>query len=290
MAEQTESEVVRDLAMDALKPVEVEAGSRYVWRDPDATDGVVELDLSRETPAFKEGVVTVRDVASFKTYWDRHSDSDSEVFADHEHGRFTAVLDAHHANRDSGGERDPGKARWQQHHLVLALELTEPWKTWTKSDRTFAAQVTFAEFLEDNYSDLAPKDACKELDFPPVDAATFLEVASHLQATQRLAWKEGVRLDNGDIKFGWDEDTQARGGIKGDLEVPSRFALAIAPYLDCDVALIPARFRFRQAQGGGLTLGYFLNQPERVRRAAVEEIGVKVAEVIGRPLMRGTPA
>jgi uncharacterized protein YfdQ (DUF2303 family) len=264
--------VVRDLALDAAVPNKLEPGSIYGW----LSDGKVHLtdltgDAYRELPGRKRGTVTVRDVASFAHYFERHADADTEAYADLDNATFTAVLDAHKTDA----------ARWEQHRLVLALQTTLPWRTWLANDRRWLSQQEFAEFLEDNCRDLAPGG--------PVSAADLLEVAQSFQAKTSVRFSKGTRLATGQTQLTYVEDVTASAGQRGEIVIPSEFALAIVPYEDCPPALVPARFRYRLANGD-LRLGYFLADPARIAREAVAQIGEKVAHECTVMVMQGRPA
>jgi uncharacterized protein YfdQ (DUF2303 family) len=266
------AEVIRDLALEVAAPSRLEPGNVYGWL---SNGQVHKIDLTgdayRELPERKKGTVTVRDVASFAHYFERHADADTEVFADLDDATFTAVLDAHKTDG----------ARWQQHRLVLQLQQTLPWRTWLKMDRQMLTQQQFAEFLEDNCRDLAPDG--------PVSAADLLEVAQSFQAKTSVRFSKGTRLATGQTQLTYVEDVTASAGQRGEIVIPSEFALAIVPYEDCPPALVPARFRYRLASGD-LRLGYFLADPARIAREAVAQIGEKVAHECTVMVMQGRPA
>lgn len=268
------AEVIRDLAYDATRPHKLEPGYVHAWL---SNGQVHKVDLTGdqylELPARKRGTVTVRDVASFAHYYEKHADADSDVFADLDGATFTAVLDAH--GRDSEG------ARWQQHRLVLALQTTLPWRTWLKTDRQWMSQQQFAEHLEDNCRDLAPGG--------PVSAADLLEVAQQFQAKNTVTFSSGTRLATGQTQFVYQESIDARAGNRGTIDIPAEFSLAIVPYEDCAPAIVPARFRYR-LNHGELKLGYFLADPARIAREAVAEIAQNVAAECSVTVMQGHPA
>lgn len=273
MAEYTEAEVIRDLAFKAAVPAVLIAGARYAWRNEDGT--LTEADLTGDMPARKTGTVTVRDVASFAAYYNKHSDDDSEVFADIGEATVTAVLDAHHGAEEYA-------ARWQQHRVVLALQETLPWQRWLEFDRQMRPQVAFAEFLEDNYRDIAPGGTVK--------AADLLEIAQSFQATTKADFVSGQRLSSGEFELTMAEQTTASAGRKRNITIPAEFDLAIRPYEDCDPKVVAARFRYR-AGPDGLKLGYFLNDPARHAEQAVKDIAAKVSAAIsGKTIMLGVPA
>lgn len=273
MADQTEAEIVADLAQQAHRPVELKIGTRYGYRTGEGEFD--QIDLTSELPPFKTGTVLVRDVASFASYYKAHADDDSEVFADIEAGTVTAVLDAHR-----GGDGGP---RWQKHRLTLALKATPAWVTWTEHDNKAMSQQEFAEFLEDNRRDLDPAG--------PVDAASFLEIAQSFQAQTKVDFESGHRLSTGEIQLVYKETTTGTAGRVHKIEIPTEFTLAIAPFDDCANGKINARFRYRVSNQHGVVFMYVLDNPDRHAQDAVREIVAKVSEAIGElEIMRGTPA
>lgn len=267
------AEIIRDLARAAAGPQRVEPGSIYAYLTNDGRVHTIDLttDAYNEFPQRKAGTVTVRDVASFACYYEKHSDAASEVYADLDAATFTAVLDAH----------DSLSARWQQHRLVLQLQQALPWKTWLSRDRQMMSQQQFAEFLEDNARDVAHGG--------PVTAADLLEIAQSFQANTQVKFASGKRLATGQTQFTYTEDVTARAGNRGTIDIPAEFALAIVPYEDCPPAIITARFRYR-LEAGDLRLGYFLADPARIAREAVTQIGEKVAQECAVTVMQGRPA
>lgn len=267
------AEIVRDLAFAAREPSQLEPGSIYGWMD---NGQVHKIDLTgdeySEFPERKKGTVTVRNVASFAHYYGRHSDEDSEVFADLDAGTFTAVLDAHRG--------DAVGARWQEHRLVLQLQKTLPWRTWLANDRAMLPQQVFAEFLEDNYRDVYGER---------VTAADLLEVAQHFQAHTKVSFTQGQRLATGQTQLTYVEEIDAKAGQRGTVEIPAEFDLAILPYEDCAPKVMAARFRYRLANGE-LKLGYFLSDPARTAREACDEIAVKIAAELSVTVMHGQPS
>lgn len=266
------AEIIRDLAFAAGEPRSLEPGGVYAWQ---AGSQVHKIDLTgdqyREYPEHKRGTVTVRDVASFAHYFERHADADTEVYADLDNATFTGVLDAHKTDG----------ARWQQHRLVLQLQQTLPWRTWLKMDRQMQPQLQFAEFVEDNARDVAPAGK--------VTAADLLEVAQQFQAHTSVKFQSGTRLATGQTQLTYIEDIEAKAGNRGAIEIPAEFHLGIVPYEDCAPRLLSARFRYR-LHNGELRLGYFLSDPARVAREACEEIAGKVNAACEVTVMQGRPA
>lgn len=267
----TENDAVIEAANMGIEPDELQPGNVYGYKFRDRVE-LVDLtgDAYRDFPQRKAGRIVVDDVAAFAQYYAKHADDASEVYADIDRGTITAVLDAHTGDG----------ARWAEHRLVLQLRHTEQWKTWTGVDRQFLGQQAFAEFLEDNLVDIAPE---------PVPAAEMLEIATTFQAKTRVSFSSGTVLQSGDINLRYEETTDASGGAKGNLTVPKRFAVGLAPFDDTDPYRIEARFRHR-IDHGSLKLAFILDRPADVVRDAVKTVVTKVEEETGIKVMRGTPA
>lgn len=283
--EETAAPVIRELAFAASEPSVLERGAIHAWV---AGGQVHKIDLTgdqyRDFPERKRGIVTVRNVASFKQYYAKHADDDSEVFADLDAGKVTAVLDAHRT-AEACAEAEADAARWQQHRLVLELRPTLPWQEWAGSDRRMMSQQAFAEFLEEHARDIDPQGTVK--------AADLLEVSQDFRAHMKIAVKSGKRLQSGQTQFEYTEEITASGGgspDRGTLEMPNEFDLLIAPYDDIAPAVMAVRLRYRIQADKTLSLGYFMNDPARVAREAVAEVVAKLEAECGVTVMHGQPA
>ncbi|MEW2420480.1 DUF2303 family protein [Streptomyces nigra] len=258
------------LAQSALAPKEVEAGAIYLVATADGDVRQFDLTGPQYTGqlARKTGRTTVRDAASFLAYWAKHHDDASEVYADVEQLTITAVLDAHAADEPGFGE----------HRLTLALRKTKAWDEWLALDGKLVDQDRFANFLEDHLPNLVEPDA-----------ATMLEIAQSIKATTKADFQSSSRLQSGERKFAYVEDTKASAGAKGDLAIPEVFKIAVPPFEGADAYSMTARFKYRLG-GGQLALGYKLEQPEERAKAAFADVLAAIAEDITVPVLNGTPA
>lgn len=227
-----------------------------------------------EHPARKRGTVHVHDAASFIEYLSKHGLAASEVYADTARQRLVAVVNAHAATDTN---LDEGIAGHGDHRIELELLPTEEWKAWTALDKKLLVQSAFAEHLEDNAADVVDPDA-----------ATMLEIASSLIATTGADFKSGIRLDNGQVQFRFEETTTARAGHSGDLDIPTEFTIAIAPFVGSDPVELTARFRYR-INNGALGLSYALLRPEQVARQAFLDHVEAVRDAIAAPVYLGRP-
>lgn len=257
-------------AQQALAPKQVEPGSIYLVATADGRVDTINLTGPEHTGQLqrKAGTTTVRDALSFLTYWDKHHDDASEVYADSDRLTVTAVLDAHQADG----------ARWAQHRLHLALRETAAWKQWLHNDGQLLDQETFAEFLEDHPPELLEPSA-----------AEMLEIAQSFQAAQKVDFQSATRLTSGQRQFQYVETTTAKAGQKGQLSVPEVFTIGLVPFEGSEGYRLTARLRHRIGQNG-LRLGYKLERPDEIRKTAFADVVKAIGEQIDAPVMNGTAA
>jgi uncharacterized protein YfdQ (DUF2303 family) len=263
-------QAITGLAQQALAPKDVEPGSIYLVATADGQVQTVDLTGSRYTGRVdrKTGTTTVRDASSFLTYWNKHRDDASEIYSDVEQLTVTAVLNAHSADEPDFGD----------HRVVLSLRRTKAWTQWLTYDGKLLDQDTFANFLEDQLPYLNDPDA-----------ATMLEIAQSIKATTKAEFQSSSRLQSGERKFAFVEDTKASAGSKGDIAIPETFVIAVPPFEGADAYRMTARFKYR-IDRGSLSLGYKLEQPEERAKAAFADVLAKIAEGVGTPILNGTSA
>ncbi|NUS78507.1 MAG: DUF2303 family protein [Streptomyces sp.] len=266
----TDVPAITTLAHQALAAKQVEPGGIYLVATADGRIERVDLTGPEHTGqiARKTGRTVVRDAASFLAYWTKHHDNASEVYADVEQLSVTAVLNAHSAEDADFGD----------HRLHLQLRRTTAWEEWLALDGKLVDQDRFANFLEDHLVSLVEPDA-----------ATMLEIAQSIKATTKADFQSSSRLQSGERKFAYVEDTKASAGAKGDLAIPEVFRIAVPPFEGADAYSMAARFKYRLG-GGQLALGFKLEQPEERAKAAFADVLAAIAEGIDTPILNGTPA
>ncbi|THA82763.1 DUF2303 family protein [Streptomyces sp. A0592] len=261
---------VIDIAQQATVPAAMEPGKVYAVRT--AGGGTQTIDLTGPehtgTPARKHGTTTVRDAASFAAYFSKHSDADTEVYADADQLTVTAVLDAHTAD----------EPRWSGHRLRLALRRTETWQQWLENDGRLLGQEQFAEFLEDHLPDLLDPSA-----------ATMLEIAQSIQAATKVDFQSGTRLATGERQFKYVENTTAKAGQRGDLTIPETFVVGLVPFEGSEGYRLTARLRYRITDQQ-LRIGYKLERPGDTLRTAFADVVTAIGADIAQPVMNGSPA
>jgi uncharacterized protein YfdQ (DUF2303 family) len=177
---------------------------------------------------------------SFIAYYNRFATDSSTIFVNDANSSFTAVLDYHEA---------PNTPSWKRHTAHYECPKTKEWGNWMKFNNEKMSQEEFALFIEDNI---------KEIIEP--NGADMLQIASTLKASNSVDFKSGIRLDNGQVQFNYTETIAGQAGVAGQLEIPEKIKLIMAPFLKGSAYEIEARFRYRIAQGG-LTMWYTLIRP-----------------------------
>lgn len=255
-----------------LSVVVVPDGGRLVEVDTNAHE-----DKYSAHPRRKTGTVHVQDAPSFVDYITKHGLSATEVWADTARHQLVGVINAH---EESDGQLVPGDAGHGDHRVVLELTATPAWKAWTGRDKQWMGQAEFAEHIEDNV-----------LDVVTPDGATMLEIAQSFHATTGVTFKSATRLHSGEAQLMYEENTGASAGHKGDLEIPTRFSLAVQPYCgQGELAGIEARFRYR-IRSGELLLSYALSQPDVILRNLFDEIVNTVRDGVGEDrVFHGRPS
>lgn len=227
-------------------------------------------------PRRKKGTVHVHDAGSFVDYFLKHCLESSEVFADGARMALVGVVNAHEQS-DSGGLLE-NTAGHGDHRVELELIQSPEWKAWTALDKKAMTQQKFAEHIEDNAADVTHPDS-----------ATMLEIAESFHATLGADFKRSERLATGVVQLRYEETQTAKAGHTGDLDIPTEFTLALAPFVGAPLVDVTARFRYR-INAGDLTLSYALVRPELVALDAFRDHVAEVREAVPNPVFLGRPA
>lgn len=260
----TETEATAALAQQALAPEKVEAGGLYVLPNGSGGATVVDTDAYADRPRRTTASRVVTDAESFVKYVNRHVRPGTEVFAHSSTSSVVAILDSHEASTGDG----PG---WEKHKLTLRLEHTKAWLAWAAHDlgvvpQSWMSQQEFAEFIED-----------RALDVLEPDHARLIELATKFEATTKVEFGSAVRLDNGEVKFEYQETVGPRKGNKSEIEFPKELKLGLRPYIGGPIYYVFASLRYR-IRSEGLVLGYTLQRPENILEAAFADIVTEIRE------------
>lgn len=236
------------------KPYAVDNSSSIVITKLRQDERIEQHDLEHhlDRPRRPRGHARVYDPSDFAGVVNRLADPDhTTVWADVFAGTMTGVINDHADWVDSG---------WRDHTVTLTLQGDEDWVRWHALDGKGVDQATFAEFVEDvSHTIVRP------------DAATMLEVATTMSATRNVQFKQGTRLQTGDVQLTCVETTNAQAGAEGNVEIPEKIVVLIAPWLGVEPVELTARLRWRIRQGQ-LAIGYQLLRSDIARRDAFAQL------------------
>ncbi len=210
------------------------------------------LEVLLPAPVYTRQRVTLEEAGSFVRYVKEFAGEGTRIFC-HQRGNaaeFNAVIDYHR----------PGAPAWGAHVAILRVEPSDQWTTWLARNKQSFAQEEFAQFIEENLSDVSTPTG-----------AELLEVVMTLQAHTDVEFETAVRLDNGNVALRYAENTTARAGQKGQLTIPSKFSLGIPVFKHGARYALLARLRYRIRERK-LTLWYELDNWELVQEHAFNEL------------------
>lgn len=260
---QSEATVIAELALDTVERAQVIAPDHttvqtFTTRD---NETVIVNSFEKYLPAPRRphGETVVTDTDSFirltahltKLFGEP---SATAIFANVDRNSVTAILNHHD---------------WKDHRVRLSLPFAPEWDLWNGSNNKLLRQQAFAELLQDGRAAIVNPSA-----------ADLMEIATTFRAKKNVSFESGVRLDNGDVSFEYTEETKASAGTKGQIAIPEKFELMIPVFLGGTLFPITADLRYR-AEAGGLELGYRLDNPEMVLRAAFDTVLAQIGTDLG---------
>lgn len=188
--------------------------------------------------------------------------------------KFTAVFDEH-ANASPG---------WRRHTAELDPLFSAEWKVWKQTkDRKSMEQVPFAEFLQENSTDIASTEISVAAGYPT--ALQMLTMATNFVHNEERSLKSSVRLQSGGVRLSYVAD--ADKGTTEEMQLFEKFQIGIPVFHGAGAWAIDARLKYRN-NGGKLSFHYELVRPDRVHQAAAETLIEQVRTGLGEvPLMFG---
>lgn len=272
MDEKLDMQAVIDTAQQAVAPQPVSLGGDDLLFVPKHREAMV-LDLSPygAAPRRLKGTVVVFDAASLvslvKETCTATPDCLTRVYVDTGISTLQIV-----AVLNDTSFKGPA---WRDARVELHLRKTAAFEKWTNINGSMMAQVDFAEFIEENITDIAEPSG-----------ADMLEIAQYLHATRKGEFKSALRLSSGQYEFENSEKIEAKV-LAGKVAVPEKFTLGIAPFEGCQPFQIPVRFRYR-LNDGQLRLGIKLERIESLLDVVIGDV-LKVFAEAGLTVVMGRP-
>jgi uncharacterized protein YfdQ (DUF2303 family) len=258
-----ENGVVADLAVAGVEPKKLDPndGVVSVIVPAGAKHELVDLEKHRFSPWRQRGTVKVQTTDDLVRYVKRHDDPTSTtIWLDGDAHKVVAVLNDHrHVDEDG-----PGGAEWGDHRAELVLRKTPEWLHWEGLDNKLVEQDIFSEHIERGLAEIREPDS-----------ATMLELSQSIQGSVGASFKSTRRLQDGTVELQYVEDPNVQAGPGGDIPIPAKLVLYIAPFVGESPVLVEARFRYRVRQGK-VWLGYSLDRPWEILREAIDRVGVEL--------------
>ena len=245
------------------------ADATFVKLPPGYSLANVTADLEKAHPhrTRPQGTTVLGDVDSLLAYCeDMKAHNTAYIYADPERMSITAVFN---------DQRDPNWAGWRDHRASFTATYTPELKKWTSHDKKQMGQTEFAEFLEDNFADLAGDDA-----------QNLLNVATTIQATTGINFASARRLQDGQTQLTYNEVVDAKAGADGALKIPQTFALGLRIFKNGDAYKLKARLKYR-LHSGSVKFWYELDRPERAIEDAFAGYVATVREKSGYRVLIG---
>lgn len=266
----TDTKAVIDTAITAAEPASLGSGLHSVIVPAGAQSVVIDtgklLEPYQPTPLRKKGQVALTTPASLSQYVMAHKVDGTEIFADWRQRKAVAVINDHGT-----------AAGWGDHRATLTLVATPEWSRWAALDSKWLTQEEFAEHILDTTFDVVD---------PP--AAELMEMAETFVATKAVNFRSGSRLKDGQRQLTYVETIDAQAGPAGNLTIPERILLRLAPFDGAEMVEMSARVRYR-INDGALRLGYVLDRPDLVLREAFAGVMAGIETATGITALWGTP-
>lgn len=209
--------------------------------------------------------------ADFLAYVARHKQPNTMVWCDFNPQtfklKFTAVFDEH-------GNFAPG---WRRHTAELDPMFAAEWKLWKEThDRKSMAQVSFAEFVQENADAITSTEASQKAGYPT--ALAMLKMATEFVMNEERQLKSSIRLQSGGVRLTYIADPDK--GTTEDMAMFEKFQIGIPVFHGAAAWAIDARLKYRN-NSGKLSFHYELVRPDRVHQAAAEQLIDQVKQGLG---------
>ncbi len=260
--------LVASLAAAGLAPKTI-GGHTHILVPPNYTvkDITDAIEKAQDTPNRKSGTARVADVPSLLTYCaDQGMAESAYIYADLDDRTITAVFNDH---------RGPDFAGWRDHRAVFSAVYTPEFAKWIANDKKMMTQTEFAEFIEDNISDLQGEES-----------TNLLTVATTIQATTGINFSSAKRLQDGQTQLVYTETIDATAGASGDMKIPKVFILGVRIFKNGAGYAIGARLKYR-IHSGAVKFWYELERADRVVADAFEGYVTEIREKSGYTVLLG---
>lgn len=266
--------VALDAARDNVTVLvgDIPHGGAYAIRD-DVSVQINDYERYQPEPVRARGTVKALTADGFIAAYTHRTVNDARhgavIYANPDACALVAVLDDDHGTH-------PG---WRNHRINLTLQHTPEWLHWT-GHQGLHSQAYFAEAIEEGQDEIVGTP----------NATVMLEIAQKFEASVGGKFRQEGRLDDGSVKFSYEETVDAKVG-EGLIPVPKSFLVRVRPFWGAVPRDVEARVRYT-CRGGELKIGYVLHRPDDVKRDAfaTDVLGHVREELPDVVVVEGVPA
>lgn len=264
----------------------------------DLTSLVPFLDEYLVRPLRRKGTAKFFSESAFIEGVNRFKGDASQIFADPNPTAptLTAVLDYHAAGTPEQVADGDALTGWCQHKALLALRMSREWLAWYGIDGKKLDQVSFAAFIADHIQDVIAVDGAQDTKATELAAllqariggpGQLMALSRGLEVNQRVATRNAVALDTGEIKLSYME-SQEGDGAGGAITTPSLFFITIPIFYGGEPYRVPVRLRYR-VDGAAIAWSIVLFRPDLVFEDAFAIVMRKVADETDVKVLLGAP-
>lgn len=227
------------------------------------------VDNNLLNPLRKKGQTIFWDARSFCWYVNKHKDDEKTIIIANElKGEICAILNDHATNEPN----------WGDFRVILKLGLSRQWEIWTEYEKKRFSQSEFADFIEDNRSDLmtgifTDANGDKIINLSYLEWGALLDDL-RISSNEKLETKFNRRT--GETVFNYQNEEN-----KGQFGLPSCLYLAIPIYRGGDLFQIKLNIRYRR-DGGHLTFYFIIDESDKIMERAFEKICAQIKDGAGQ--------
>lgn len=239
----------------------------------DESCATLDFEKFRQFPRRAKGFITVRTAQAFADYVNKHKRAKRTLIVADDKS-VTAVFNHH--------QEEEGYAGWSDWGVKLELQYTPSWTGWKGLAGGYITQEAMADFLEEN-----------ALDVVEPDAGHLLDVVTNLRLASASKIRKRVNLQNGAVRFEFEEDFQPAGGGEEDngvLEVPPRITVRLQVFVDGDTFDVPMLLRYRVREGQIQWMFKFTGEVQKLFNESFDRMTALIASATQIPVYRGSLA
>lgn len=216
---------------------------------------LISIEDTLTEPMRKKAHMRMRDEKSFAAYFNLHQTENSQIYGQIDPPKFLGVID------DNGASI----TGWREHKVSYECPFSHQWETWSEKDGKAQTQQEFAAFIERNLPDV----------IIPI-GAEMLEISRSLEAKKKVNFKSAIRLDNGQVQFGYEEEIQGTSA-KGTLQIPETFTIGIPVFESGSHYQLQCRLRYRISDAQ-LRMWYEIIRPHEYIEDAMKEVWTRIEQ------------